>query len=155
QSAMQAVESSRSCILLCDADFNILYANTKSREMLAFMEPNLHKFDSRWQNFRAANIIGDNLEFLFTDEPLEFRRASDPRNLPYQAIIRTGPCVCDVQITALVDDQGDFAGYAVDWERITDKVAQEKRIKQLTQTLEYSEANTFLCDLDWNVLYAN
>ncbi|MCW3061923.1 MAG: methyl-accepting chemotaxis protein [Capsulimonas sp.] len=153
--AKSALDNSRSNTFLCDRDFNILYANQKSFDILEFMEPNLHAYSESWKSFRAADIVGDNLSFLFTDEPFEFRRAADPRNHPYQSHIKTGPCVCDVQINGIRAENGDLIGYAVDWERITDKLAQEARTQQLMTTLDHSTSNTFLCDMDWNVLYAN
>ncbi len=153
--AADALEDSRSNTFLCDADFNILYANKKSYDILAFMEPNLRAHSDTWKGFAASDVVGMNLSFLFADEPMEYRRASDPRNLPYQSRIKTGPCVCDIQITGLRDKTGQLNGYSVDWERITDKLAQERRVNQLMTALEQSTANTFLCDLNWNVLYAN
>jgi methyl-accepting chemotaxis protein len=153
--SMEALENSRACTFLCDRDFNILYANKKSFAMLEFMEPNLHKWNDSWKSFHAANIVGTNLDFLFTDEPLEFRKAADPRNHPYQKNIRTGPCTCDVQVTGIRDKAGEVIGYAVDWERITDKIASERRIKQLMTVLENATTNTFLCDMHWNIVYAN
>ncbi len=153
--AMTALEDSRANTFLCDPDWTILYANKKSFEILEIMEPNLHKWSDDWKSFRAAEVVGTSLDFLFTDEPLEFRKASDTRNHPYRGIIKTGPCVCDVQVTSITDEQGELVGYAVDWERITDKIAQEKRVQQLMNVLEESSANTLLCDLNWTVLYAN
>ena len=155
EAAVAALELSRSCTFLCDRDFNIVYANKKSYDILEFMEPNLHKHSDDWKHFRARDVVGMCLDFLFTDEPMEFRRASDPRHQPYQGLVRTGPCVCDLQISALKDEQENILGYAVDWERVTDKLTQERRVQQLMVTLEHSTSNTFLCDLDWNVLYAN
>ncbi len=155
EAAAAALEMSRSNTFLCDADFNIVYANKKSYDILAFMEPNLHRHADAWKSFRAEDVVGMSLEFLFTDEPMEFRRASDPRHQPYQGQVKTGPCVCDISITALKDAAGNLLGYGVDWERITDKLAQEKRVQQLMVTLDHSTSNTFLCDMDWNVLYAN
>ena len=153
--AMAALETSRANNFLCSADWTVIYANQKAKDILAFMEPNLHNFHDSWKSFHAEDIIGSNLDFLFTDEPREFRLASDPRNHPYQKNIKTGPCVCDIQVTSLRDDKGELVGYSVDWERITDKLAQEARVKQLMTTLDSSTANTFLCDLDMTIAYAN
>lgn len=152
---MQVLEESASNTLLCDTNWNVLYANKKSFEILDFMEPNLHKHNSRWHSFHARDIVGKSLEWLFTDEPEEFHRASDPRNHPYRKNIKTGPCTCDVIVTSTKDDDGKVDGYAVYWERITEKLAQERRVQQLMQVLEESSANTILCDLNWNVLFAN
>ena len=153
--AQAALENSRANTFLCSLDFTIVYANKRAFEILAFMEPNLHNYSSAWKHFRASDVVGTNLDFLFTDEPIEFRRAADPRNHPYIKQIKTGPCVCDVQVTGIRDESGALVGYAVDWERITDKLAQERRVNQLMAVLEHSTANTFLCDLDMKIVYAN
>ncbi len=153
--AMNAIENSRSNTFLCDLDMNIVYANKKSFDILEFMEPNLHKWSDSWKSFHASEILGNSVEFLFTDEPAEFRRASNPSNLPYQKNIRTGPCTCDVMVNGIFDDNGALSGYSIDWERITDKIASEHRIKQLLTVLENAATNTFLCDLNWNIVYAN
>ncbi|HLK56845.1 MAG TPA: methyl-accepting chemotaxis protein [Chthonomonadaceae bacterium] len=154
QWAMSAVENSRSNTFFCDHEFNIVYANKKSFEILNFMEPNLRKFDS-WKHFRANDVVGMNLEFLFTDEPLEFRRATDPRNHPYQNRIQTGPCICDVQVTTIKGENGDVLGFAVDWERITEKVAQENRQAQLLSALEGSKNGVMITDADLKINYMN
>lgn len=153
--AKTALDASRSNTFLCDLEFNIVYANKKSIEVLEFMEPNLHAWNPAWRSFSASNIVGTNLDFLFTDEPVEFRKASNPANLPYQGIIKTGPCTCDIKIEGIYGEGGKLTGYAVDWERITEKLAQEARINALMQTLDASEACTLLCDLEMNVTYAN
>ena len=152
--AIEVLDRTRSCSFICDPECKIVFANEKSFEILTLMEPNLSVLEG-WKGFRAADVVGTSLEFLFTDAPGEFRKATDPRYLPYNNRIRTGPCTCDVQVTALNAPDGQFLGFAVDWERITDKLAQERRVKQLMQVLEESCSNTILCDLQWNVLYAN
>ena len=151
--AYSALENARVNTFLCDRDGVIVWANKQAFDILAFMEPNLNKVEG-WRDFRAADIVGNSFDFLFTDRPQEFRKATDARYLPYHAQIKTGPCVCDVQVTGLYEG-GELTGYAVDWERITDKIAQEARVRELMQTLENSTMNTFQCDLNWNVLYAN
>ena len=151
--AFTALENSRVNTFLCDRDGVIVWANRQAFDILGFMEPNLNKMEA-WRHFRAADTIGMSFQFLFTDAPEEYRRATDARYHPYRGKIKTGPCVCDVQVTGLYE-RGELTGYAVDWERITDKIAQEARVRQLMQALETSTANTFQCDLNWNVLYAN
>ena len=151
--AFAALENSRVNTFLCDRDGQIVWANKQAFDILAFMEPNLNKVDG-WRNFRASEIIGTPFKFLFTDAPEEYRKATDPRYHPYQSQIKTGPCTCDVQVTGLYE-RGELTGYSVDWERITDKLAQEARVRELLQVLDASTMNTFQCDVNWNVLYAN
>ena len=153
--ASAALDNSRSATFVCDLDWNVQYTNKRSNELLAFMEPNLHAFHPSWRTFIASNVIGSNLSFLFHDEPVEYRQFTDSRNHPYKTRIKTGPCVCDLQVTSIKDANDNTTGYAVDWDRITDKLAQEKRVSQLLAVLENAATNTFLCDLSWNIIYAN
>jgi methyl-accepting chemotaxis protein len=153
--AKNALDTSRANTFLCDLDWNIVYANKKSFDILAFMEPNLHAWHQSWKSFSAADVVGTNLDFLFTDEPAEFRKLSYPGGLPYQKLVRTGPCTCDVKIEGIYNEAGKLMGYSVDWERVTDKLAQDARVDSLMQTLENSTACTLLTDLDMNVTYAN
>ncbi len=141
--------------MLCDTEFTILYANPKSVATLELMEPNLHNWNDAWKSFRASEIVGSNLDFLFTDEPMEFRRAADPRNLPYTGVIRTGPCTCDMKIAGIFDDEGELTGYMVDWERITEKIAREKQIARLTAALDGANTNVMMVDHDLKLIYMN
>jgi methyl-accepting chemotaxis protein len=153
--AYSALENSRANTILCDMDFIVRYANQQSFAVLSYMEPNLRASSDVWKNFSANDIVGQSMEFLFAEEPMEFRKATDPRNHPYHGRIKTGPCVCEVMVNGIRDASGNMVGYAVDWERITDKLAQEARVNQLMQSLDQSTMNTFLVGLDFNVLYAN
>jgi methyl-accepting chemotaxis protein len=152
---MQSLEMSTANTFLCDMDMNILYANKKSIDILEYMEPNLHKWSDDWKSFHVKDIIGSPLDFLFTDEPEHYRKAKDPRNHPYSCIIRTGPCTCDVTVTATKDDKGNSTGYTVYWERITDKVAQEVRITQLMAALDGAKTNIMITDDDLKLIYMN
>ncbi len=153
--AGNALEHSRSGIMLCDTEFNILYANPKSVATLELMEPNLHNWNDAWKSFHAKEVVGSNLDFLFTDEPMEFRRAADPRNLPYTGVIRTGPCTCDMKIAGIFDDDGELTGYIVDWERITERIAREKQIARLTAALDGANTNVMMVDHDLKLIYMN
>ena len=101
------------------------------------MEPNLHRHDARWSSFRAKDIVGKSLDWLFTDEPEQFRKASDPRNHPYRANIKTGPCTRDVTVTSTRDDKGELTGYAIYWERITEKLEMEARAQAQIEEGKY------------------
>jgi methyl-accepting chemotaxis protein len=151
----QSLDESTANTFLVDQEFNVTYANKKSMDILEFMEPNLHKWSDAWKSFRAKDVVGTSIDFLFTDAPDDYRKAKDPRNHPYHCVIRTGPCTCDVEVKSTTDEQGNNTGYIVYWERITDKVAQEARVYKLRQSLDESTANTFLVDHEFNVAYAN
>ena len=153
--ALSALDNSRACAFLCDSSLEIVYANQRSYEMLEFMEPNLHRYSDEWKSFHAAHVVGTNLDFLFTDEPQEIKRVSDPRFHPYRKQIKTGPCVCDVQVTSITDDAGKLVGYAVSWERITEQVAKEKFQQQLMIALENSSTAVMVTDADLKMIYLN
>ena len=104
---MVTLDHSTANTFLCDLGWNVLYANEKAQETMAFMEPNLHRHSPVWKSFYAADVVGKSLEWLFTDEPEHYRKASDPRQHPYQCIIKTGPCTCDVTVTSTKNEQGE------------------------------------------------
>jgi len=131
--ASQAIDESPINTFLCDMDMNIVYANQKSFETLGMMEPNLRNWSAAWKSFRADDIVGTTLDFLFTDEPDEYRLAKNPRNHPYFGTIRTGPCTCEVRITSVSDADGDANGYTVYFERITDKLAKDAELEAARQ----------------------
>jgi methyl-accepting chemotaxis protein len=153
--ALSALESSRACTFLCDLELNVIHANKRSFETLALMEPNLHKHNTQWHSFRASEIVGKSMRWLFTDEPDEFVKAFDTRNHPYHRIIKTGPCVCDVYVAGAYDADGLQLGYAISWERVTDRLATEKRQNQLLNALDNANTNMMLCDKDLKLTYMN
>ncbi len=155
QSALEALEYAQTCTFLCDRDFNILHANKKSLETLEAMEMSLRSSGDAFRHFRAADAVSGNLDFLFTQEPMEFRRASDSRNLPYQRTINMGTFVCEVFIGGTYDETGTQLGYAVSWENVTDRLASEKKQGQQIAALEGSNTNVMLTDTDLQVQYVN
>jgi methyl-accepting chemotaxis protein len=154
EAEMRILDNARAHFFICDQNFNIVFANKKSCETLAEMEPSLNKFDA-WRFFRASSVVGMNLDFFFADCPEEFRRASDPRQHPYFQRITLGSCLCDVQVTGLFGEDGARVGYQVEWEHVTARVEEEVRLIRLSQVLENSKSSVMITDTDLKISYIN
>ena len=124
---MLTLENSTANTFLCDLDWNILYANKKAFEILEFMEPNLHKSQRRVEVVPRQRHRRQVLDWLFTDEPDGVhRKASDHAQPSLPVHNPDWPLHVRRDCDQHEDDKGDVTGYAVYWERITEKVAAEK-----------------------------
>ncbi len=155
RSIQGVVDNSPNPTMMCDLDFNIVYANAISLKTLQTLEEYLP--------IKANEIVGSNID-VFHKVPAKQRRLlSDPNNLPYTAKISVGPEILKLQVFALRDAEGKYTGPALSWEIITDQIRAEEAFKQ--QAKEAAEVKavvdnapnpTMLIDpQDFRITYAN
>lgn len=153
--AIQAVvDNSPNPTMICDRDFNITYANEVSLSTLAKLEEYLP--------IKASEIVGASID-VFHKVPSHQRRIlSDPKNLPYEAIITVGPEKLRLKVFALYDSERNYSGPALAWEVVTHELAaaeQEKataaRAQSIQGVVDNSPNPTMICDRDFNITYAN
>ena len=148
------VDNSPNPTMICDMDFNITYANEISIKTLATLEEHLP--------IKASEIVGANID-VFHKVPAHQRRIlSDPNNLPYEAMISVGPEKLKLQVFALRDQEGNYTGPALAWEVVTAQIEAEEREKkaaaraaEIQGVVDNSPNPTMICDMDFNITYAN
>ncbi len=115
-------------VMFADRELNIIYMNPASLKTLKTFEQHL--------SIRADQVLGKNVD-LFHKNPAHQRRLlGDPRNLPHRANIAVGPETLDLLASAIYDNDKNYLGTMVTWEKITERLATEKREREMTTSLK-------------------
>ena len=121
------VENAPINILMADRDFNITYANPASVKTLETL--------AQYLPVPVSKVVGSNVD-IFHKRPEHQRKIlGDPKNLPHKANIQLGPETLSLLVSAIYDNKGNYLGPMVTWEVITEKLAAEKREKDMMDNL--------------------
>ncbi|MCB9587717.1 MAG: PAS domain S-box protein [Polyangiaceae bacterium] len=122
----------------------VTYANQASKDLL--------KGVAQYLPIDPNNIIGTCID-VFHKVPGRIRAiVEDPNKLPHNARIAIGPEFADLNVFATYDNDGKFAGAALAWELITDRVRLEEHEK--AAKLAVAQVQAALAELaqgNWNV----
>ncbi len=113
---------------------NIMYADTDL--YLRYLNPHSVKAFKALEEFlpvKVEEMIGQNID-VFHKNPKRVRKLlSDPKNLPHQLQLQIGPETLNLLANGLFDKAGNQIGTMVSWEVITEKLANEKKTKELIE----------------------
>jgi methyl-accepting chemotaxis protein len=141
------VENAPVNIIMADLDLKITYLNPASLKTLKTVE--------QYLPVPADKVVGSSLD-IFHKVPSHQRKIlSNPKNLPYRALIDIGPEKADLLVSALYNNKGEFIGPMLTWEVVTlkEKLAGEQA--RLKSMLESAPINIMMADLDLNITYVN
>ncbi|MBS1826352.1 MAG: PAS domain-containing protein [Acidobacteria bacterium] len=123
--AQSMVENAPINIMLADRDLVIRYVNPSSLTTLRKIEHLLP--------CRADQVLGNSVDIFHKNPERQRRLLSDPRNLPHQATIQLADEYLDLRVSAIVDNKGNYSGPMVTWEVITERLAAQKREKEMME----------------------
>jgi len=107
-----AMQGAKTAFMMIDRDFNIIYANDSTITMLKQYEDELRAV---FPNFSADKIVGSNIDSYHKQPTHQRQLLADPANLPYNTDITVGPLSFNLNVTALIDNQGNYIGNALEW----------------------------------------
>ena len=116
-------------VLFADKDsFQITYANPASTKTLKTLEQHLP--------IRVDQLLGQCIDIFHKNPALQRKILTDPNNLPHHAQIQVGPEVLDLLVSAIYDKDKNYMGPMVTWEVVTEKLAAEKREKEMNENMK-------------------
>jgi len=109
-------------VMKCDPeDFKINYINKTSLETLRSIE---HLLPIKVDEIEGATID------VFHKNPVHQRTMlSDPENLPHKALIQLGPEKLELNVSAITNPDGSYAGPMVSWSVVTAQIAIAEKVK--------------------------
>ncbi len=122
------VDNSPVNTMFADPDMKIQYLNPASVRTLRTIEKLLP--------ISVDKIIGQSVDIFHKNPSHQRNILSDPKNLPRTAHIQVGTETLDLLVSAIYDPNKNYLGAMVTWSVITQKLAQEKREKELTEGLK-------------------
>ena len=126
------VDNSPINIMFADRDLKIQYLNPSSIKTLRTLEKLLP--------VPADKMIGQNIDIFHKNPSHQRNLLSDPKNLPRTAHISVGPETLDLLVSPIYDKNQNFLGSMATWSVITERLAQEKREKDLTEGMKVTIA---------------
>jgi methyl-accepting chemotaxis protein len=119
---MSMLENSPTNVMTADRDLKINYVNPASLALLRKLE--------RYLPVKGDNVLGSNIDVFHKNPSYQRQILSDPKNLPTRANINIGPETADLLVTAIYDQDKNYLGPMVTWELITEKLENERKIKE-------------------------
>lgn len=126
-------ESSPANIMFAGPDLRIQYMNPASTRTLKGIQDLLP--------VPVEKMIGQSIDIFHKNPAHQRNLLSDPKNLPRNAQIQVGAETLDLLVSAIYDPDRNFLGSMVTWSVITDRLAQEKRERELTEGLKRTMAS--------------
>ncbi|WP_323135111.1 methyl-accepting chemotaxis protein [Methylophaga sp. OBS4] len=111
-----ALDGAATAVMMIDRDFNITYANQSIIDMLTEHETVLR---SIFPGFTVSDLVGTNIDMFHKNPTHQRQLLSDPNNLPYLADIVVGPLAFRLNVTAMYNDAGVYAGNMLEWHNVT------------------------------------
>ena len=111
----QMIEQLRIGVMVADPqdEFRISYANAFAMDLARSMEGDMP--------VRADEMVGQSID-IFHKMPARVRGIlADPANLPHRARVRMGREVVELNVSALRDASGGYAGAMLAWNRVTEQ----------------------------------
>ena len=101
-------------VMMANRDFELVYMNPASYNTLKKLEHLLPK--------PVDQLVGEKIDIFHKDPEMQRRLLSDPRNLPHRGRIQLADEFLDLQVSAILDKNGEYLGPMVSWTVITPQV---------------------------------
>ena len=139
-------------IMMCDRDLNVTYVN--SATMNLFRE-SLDLFQQFFPGFNPDNIIGTCIDDFHKSPAYQRQILNNPQNLPHQADIHVGEVTFELNITAILDDKGQYIGNCLEWQNVTEERLAADEAARLKSSIAGSGTAQMTVDLDLKLSSVN
>ncbi len=109
-------------ITFANAQNIITYVNPAAVRLLSKIEQHLP--------VRADQIVGQSIDIFHKNPNHQRNLVNDERNFPFEGTIRVAEESFTLKASRITDDEGRFAGTLVSWECVTDKLANERAVRE-------------------------
>jgi methyl-accepting chemotaxis protein len=114
-------------VMCTDRDLKLQYMNPASSRTLKTLE--------QYLPVKVEQMIGQSIDIFHKNPAHQRGILSDPKNLPHRGKIQVGPETLDLLVSAIYDQNKNYLGPMVTWEVITERLATEKREKEMTENM--------------------
>jgi methyl-accepting chemotaxis protein len=140
-----------------NAPINIMFADTKDFKV-QYMNPASFKTLKSVEQYLPVpvdDVVGSCIDVFHKNPQYQRKLLSDPQNLPMESQFILGPETLEVAAAGIRDTEGNYIGVMVSWTLATQKLAIEKRSKQLAGYVENNPSNMMAADTDLILRYLN
>lgn len=147
-----SIDSSMQAVMMVDRDFIVTYANPSTMKLLSKYQM---QFSAVFPGFNAQAIIGTCIDTFHKNPAHQRQMLADPNNLPYQTDISVGDLKFQLNVSATMDNDGNYVGNSLEWSDVTEVRKKELEVARLQSAVDGAQANLMICDLDLVITYAN
>ncbi len=122
-----SMNQASACVMIADSDLNIVYVNPQLVQMFSSIQGELQK---HIPGFSAASLVGQNID-RFHKNPQKQRAMLANLNAPHHAKFSVGEVDIEFVASPLLDDQGNRAGFFVEWKDMTAQNKIEKELQDI------------------------
>jgi methyl-accepting chemotaxis protein len=147
-----AVGGAMQAMMMIDRDFNITYVNQATTNLLTKHEATLR---SVYPGFDASNMVGQNIDIFHKNPAHQRQMLSTPQHLPYRTDIQIADLTFQLNVSATMDQEGNYIGNTLEWDDVTETRHKEMEVARLQSAVDGAQANLMICDMDLIITYAN
>ena len=147
-----AIDNAASAMMMIDRDFNVTYVNKATMDILT---TNRTELAAVFPGFDPSNIMGANIDIFHKNPAHQRQLLGNPANLPYKTDIQVGPLKFSLNVTAILDNSGNYIGNCLEWRDVTEMRAKEREVERLQSAVDGAQANLMLCDENLDITYVN
>ncbi len=147
-----ALDNTGVSIMMIDRDLQITYANQSTLKLVA---ENIDVFRAKYPGLDPQNLIGQCIDQFHVNPAMQRQILSSPNNLPHQTVIEVGDLKFELNITATLDDEGEYVGNCLEWSNVTESIADSQRAARFSGAVEASATASVYVDRDLKITYAN
>ncbi len=133
-----AIDGTSTAMMMIDRDFVITYVNPATTKLFQKHETT---FQNSFPGFDANSLLGSCIDKFHANPERQRTLLSNPANLPYSTNITIGDLHFTLNITAMIDEKGDFIGNTMEWYDITDKFQVKDGTASSVQELAKAASN--------------
>ena len=153
-----ALDDCRTCVMVADADRNIVYVNKLIQDMLKHAEADIRK---DLPQFDASDLVGRNIDTFHTN-PAHQRHILDELTATHEAQIEVGGRTFGLVASPIIGGEGERLGTVVEWSDRTEDLRREAEelriadeIARVKSALDNCRTNVMVADADRNIVYLN
>ncbi|TAK06419.1 MAG: methyl-accepting chemotaxis protein [Candidatus Manganitrophaceae bacterium] len=139
-------------VLVSDRSHTIVYSNNASLATLRRLESEIRKI---MPAFSADRVVGSCIDQYHKNPSHQRRILDDPKNLPHHAEIQIGPVTLDLNVSAILNERGEYQGNIVEWMDVTEKKKLQVEMARLKTSLDNAKTNVMVCDRSYTIVYMN
>jgi methyl-accepting chemotaxis protein len=147
-----AIEGLSTPMLMVDRNLAVTYVNPA---LLTAISDRASSFRTAFPSFDASRLLGSNIEMFYEDREQLRSLLSDSNQLPHKTSIHVADLTFDVNISAMVDANGEYIGSTHTWSDVTQARAKAVQAARLSSQIEGSAANIMIADLQRVITYVN
>lgn len=147
-----AVGGAMTAIMMIDRDLVITYANQATWDLLKANEAELV---SVYPGLNLDNLIGTCIDIFHANPAHQRGLLANPANLPHSADIQVGPLTFNINVTAQLDENGEYIGNTLEWLDVTETRKKELEVTRLQSAVGGAMTAIMMIDRDLVITYAN